>query len=205
MKVPEVDRRANGEAANTRGEKFVYGFSEDPGVEHDFVALCGGKGAGLMRMRQLGLPVPEGFVITTEACAGYLGSGELPGGLMAQVMDHLVRLEDATGRGCGDPENPLLVSVRSGASVSMPGMMDTVLNLGLNDATARGMAQITGDERFAHDSHRRFIQAFGEIVLKVPGHVFEDEIEKLKGERGVEADTELSAQDLEELVERFKG
>src|SRR5918999_2058042 len=205
MKVPEVDRRANGEAANTRGEKFVYGFSEDPGVEHDFVALCGGKGAGLMRMRQLGLPVPEGFVITTEACAGYLGSGELPRGLMAQVMDHLERLEDSTGRKFGDPENPLLVSVRSGAPISMPGMMDTVLNLGLNDATVRGMAEITGDERFAHDSHRRFIQAFGEIVLKVPGHVFEDEIEKLKGERGVEADTELSARDLEELVERFKG
>src|ERR671916_771919 len=205
MKVPEVDRRTTGEAANTRGEKLVYGFSEDPGAEDDLVALCGGKGAGLMRMRQLGLPVPEGFVITTEACAGYLGSGELPRGLMAQVMDHLERLEDSTGRKFGDPENPLLVSVRSGAPISMPGMMDTVLNLGLNDATVRGMAEITGDERFAHDSHRRFIQAFGEIVLKVPGHVFEDEIEELKGERGVEADTELSAQDLEKLVERFKG
>src|SRR5918997_3295618 len=204
MKVPEVDRRANGEAANTRGEKFVYGFSEDPGVEHDFVALCGGKGAGLMRMRQLGLPVPEGFVITTEACAGYLGSGELPRGLMAQVMDHLERLEDSTGRKFGDPENPLLVSVRSGAPISMPGMMDTVLNLGLNAATVDGLAKSTEDERFAQDSHRRFIQAFGEIVLKAPRHLFEEAIEKFKGERGVEADTELSAHDLEELVGRFK-
>src|ERR687893_958346 len=204
MKVPEVDRRANGEAANTRGEKFVYGFSEDPGVEHDFVALCGGKGAGLMRMRQLGLPVPEGFVITTEACAGYLRSGKLPEGLMVQVMDHLARLEEATGWGFGDPENPLLVSVRSGAPISMPGMMDTVLNLGLNEGTVHGLAKSTEDERFAQDSHRRFIQAFGEIVLKAPRHLFEEAIEKFKGERGVEADTELSAHDLEELVGRFK-
>src|ERR671917_381718 len=204
MKVPEVDSRANGEAANTRGEKFVYGFSEDPGVEHGFVALCGGKGAGLMRMRQLGLPVPEGFVITTEACAGYLGSGELPRGLMAQVMDHLERLEDSTGRKFGDPENPLLVSVRSGAPISMPGMMDTVLNLGLNDATVHGLAKSTEDERFAQDSHRRFIQAFGEIVLKVPRDLFEEAIQEIKGERGVETDTELSARDLEELVGRFK-
>ena len=205
MKVPETDRQADSGATDGRTtEKLVYGFSEDPGSEN-VLALCGGKGAGLMRMRHSGLPVPEGFIITTEACVSYTESGELPDGLMAEVIDHLTRLEEETGRRFGDPENPLLVSVRSGAPISMPGMMDTVLNLGLNDATARGMAKITGDERFAHDSHRRFIQAFGEIVLKVPGHVFEREIEKLKGERGVEADTELSAQDLQELVERFKG
>ncbi len=152
MKMPEADRRADGEAANTRGEKFVYGLSGDSGAEDDLVALCGGKGAGLMRMRQLGLPVSEGFVITTEACAAYLGSGELPGGLMAQVMDHLERLEKATGRAFGDPENPLLVSVRSGAPVSMPGMMDTVLNLGLNNATVHGLAKSTEDERFAQSN-----------------------------------------------------
>ena len=146
MKVPEADRQTNGEAANMRGEKLVYGFSEDPGAEDDLMALCEGKGAGLMRMRQLGLPVP----------------------------------------------------------VSMPGMMDTVLNLGLNDATVHGLAKSTKDQRFAHDSHRRFIQAFGEIVLKAPGHLFEEAIEEFKGERGVEADTELSAHDLEELVGRFK-
>jgi pyruvate, orthophosphate dikinase len=205
MKVPETDRQADSGATDGRTtEKLVYGFSEDPGSEN-VLALCGGKGAGLMRMRHSGLPVPQGFIITTEACVSYIASGELPEGLMAEVIDHLTRLEEETGRRFGDPENPLLVSVRSGAPISMPGMMDTVLNLGLNDATARGMAKITGDERFAHDSHRRFMQAFGEIVLKVPGHVFEIEIEKLKGERGVEADTELSAQDLQELVERFKG
>src|SRR5918994_1368068 len=205
MKVPEANRRATGQAANTRSEKLAYGFSEDPGAEDDLMALCGGKGAGLMRMRQLSLPVPEGFVITTEACAGYLRSGQLPGGLMAQVMDHLERLEEATGRGFGNPESPLLVSVRSGAPVSMPGMMDTVLNLGLNDATVHGLAKSTEDERFAHDSHRRFIQAFGEIVLKAPGHLFEEAIEEVKGERGVEADTDLSACDLEELAGRVKG
>jgi pyruvate,orthophosphate dikinase len=204
MKVPGADRRVDGEAANKRAERLVYGFSEDPGVEDGLVTLCGGKGAGLMRMRHLSLPVPEGFVITTEACAAYLGSGELPGGLMAQVMDHLERLEEATGRGFGDPENPLLVSVRSGAPVSMPGMMDTVLNLGLNDDTVHGLAKSTEDERFAQHSHRRFIQAFGEIVLKAPRHLFEDAIEEIKGERGVGADTELSAHDLEELVGRFK-
>src|SRR5215217_9152854 len=205
MKVPEADRQTNGEAANMRGEKLVYGFSEDPGAEDGLVALCGGKGAGLMRMRQLGLPVPEGFVITTEACAAYLRSRQLPGGLMAQVMDHLERLEEATGRGFGDLKNPLLVSVRSGAPISMPGMMDTVLNLGLNDATVHGLAKSTKDQRFAHDSHRRFIQAFGEIVLKAPRHLFEEAIEEIKDERGVEADTELSAFDLEELAVRFKA
>src|ERR687894_1194416 len=204
MKVPEVDRRANGEAANTRGEKFVYGFSEDPGVKHDFVALCGGKGAGLMRMRHSGLPVPEGFVITTEACVSYIESGKLPDGLMAEVSDHMARLEEETGRKFGDPENPLLVSVRSGALISMPGMMDTILNLGLNEGTVHGLAKSTEDERFAQDSHRRFIQAFGEIVLKVPRHLFEEAIQEIKGERGVETDTELSARDLEQLVGRFK-
>ncbi len=180
MKVSGADRRVDGEAANKRAERLVYGYSEDPGVEDGLVTLCGGKGAGLMRMRHLSLPVPEGFVITTEACAAYLGSGELPGGLMAQVMDHLERLEEATGRGFGDPENPLLVSVRSGAPVSMPGMMDTVLDLGLNDDTVHGLAKSTKDERFAQDSHRRFIQAFGEIVLKAPRYLFEDAIEEIK-------------------------
>ncbi len=183
--------------------KFVYGFSEDPG--EGALALCGGKGAGLMRMRGLGLPVPEGFIISTEACTRYMESGDLPEGLMAEVMDRLARLEEATGRRFGDPENPLLVSVRSGAPVSMPGMMDTVLNLGLGERTVGGLAKSTGDERFAYDSYRRFIQAFGEIVLKVPGHLFEEAIEEMKRERGVEADTELTAPDLRELVERFEG
>ena len=200
MKVPEADRQTSGEEARAG---FVYGFAEDLGSE-DVLALLGGKGAGLTQMRRSGLPVPEGFIITTEACVSYIRSGELPDGLMDEVMEHMARLEEETGRGFGDPENPLLVSVRSGAPISMPGMMDTVLNLGLNDDAVRGLARSTGDERFAQDAHRRFIQVFGEIVLKVPWHLFEEAIEELKNERGVGADTELAAGDLEELVGRFK-
>ena len=202
MKAPE-DRRTGDGTTEARAARFVYGFSDDLG-QGDVLALCGGKGSGLIRMRGLGLPVPEGFVITTEACVSYIGTDRMPEGLMDEVRENLGRVEEATGRGFGDPKNPLLVSVRSGAAVSMPGMMDTVLNLGLNDATVPGLAESTGDERFARDSHRRFVQAFGEIVLKTPGHLFEDAIEEMKEERGVEADTELTARDLEELAGRFK-
>jgi len=202
MKAPEEDRRTSDETVEATTGRFVYGFSDDLGPA-DVLALCGGKGSGLIRMRALGLPVPEGFVITTEACVSYIETGALPDGLMDEVNENLKRVEEATGRGFGDPEDPLLVSVRSGAAISMPGMMDTVLNLGLNDDTVRGLAESTGDERFARDSHRRFIQAFGEIVLKVPGHLFEEAIEALKKERGVEADTDLTADDLEELAGRF--
>ena len=202
MKAPE-DRRTD-EGTNEAGTgRMVYGFSDDLDGA-DILSLCGGKGSGLMRMRGLGLPVPEGFVITTEACVSYIGTGRMPDGLMDEVRENLARVEESTGMGFGDPKSPLLVSVRSGAAVSMPGMMDTVLNLGLNEATVLGLAESTGDERFARDSHRRFIQAFGEIVLKVPGDLFEDAIEEMKGERGVEADTDLTAEDLEELAGRFK-
>src|ERR671912_2451897 len=204
MKAPEEDRRTGGGAVEARIGRFVYGFSDNLGSA-DVLALCGGKGSGLIRMHGLGLPVPEGFVITTEACVFYIKTGEMPEGLMDEVKENLQRVEEATGPGFGHPENPLLVSVRSGAPISMPGMMDTVLNLGLGDATVRGLARSTGDERFAQDSHRRFIQVFGEIVLKVPGHLFEEAIEELKRERGVEADTELTVQDLGELVGRFKS
>ncbi len=190
MKAPEENRGMNGETTQARTGRFVYEFSDDVGSA-DVLALCGGKGAGLMRMRGLGLPVPEGFVITTEACVSYIKTREMPEGLLEEVKESLKRVEEATGRGFGDSKNPLLVSVRSGAAVSMPGMMDTVLNLGLNDATVGGLVESTGDERFARDSHRRFIQAFGEIVLGAPGHLFEDAIEDMKAERGVEADTEL--------------
>jgi pyruvate,orthophosphate dikinase len=203
MKTPEESRRLSDGVVGA-GTRFVYGFSDEPGTA-DILALCGGKGSGLMRMRSLGLPVPEGFVITTEACVSYIETGEMPEGLMDEVGRNLRRVEEATGRGFGEPENPLLVSVRSGAAISMPGMMDTVLNLGLNDATVRGLAASTGDERFARDSHRRFIQAFGEIVLKVPGHLFEDAIDETKESRGVSADTELTADDLVELAEKFRG
>lgn len=156
MKAPEEDRQTDGEAVGVRIRRFVYGFSDDLGSA-DVWTLCGGKGSGLIRMHGLGLPVPEGFVITTEACVFYIETGEMPEGLMDEVKENLQRVEEATGRGFGDAENPLLVSVRSGAPVSMPGMMDTVLNLGLNDATVHGLAQSTRDERFARDSHRRFI------------------------------------------------
>jgi pyruvate, orthophosphate dikinase len=200
MKAPEEDRRTE---ETTRTGRFVYGFADDVDSV-DVTALCGGKGSGLIGMRSLGLPVPEGFVITTEACVQYIESREMPPGLMDEVRENLKRLEAATGRGFGDGENPLLLSVRSGAPVSMPGMMDTVLNLGLNETTVDGLARSTGDERFARDSHRRFIQAFGEIVLGAPGHLFEDAIEEMKGERGVEADTDLTAADLEELAGRFR-
>ena len=143
MKAPEDHRTGEGTNGASAG-RFVYGFSDDLGPA-DILALCGGKGSGLMRMRGLGLPVPEGFVITTEACVSYIETGEMPDGLMDEGRENLGRVEEATGRGFGDPKDPLLVSVRSGAAVSMPGMMDTVLNLGLNDATVVGLAESTGD------------------------------------------------------------
>jgi pyruvate,orthophosphate dikinase len=183
------------------GGKLVYGFSEGSGEMND---LLGGKGGGLAAMSNLGLPVPPGFTITTEACRAYMETGSLPGGLMEAVSEHLRDLEEATGKRLGDPENPLLVSVRSGAAVSMPGMMDTVLNLGLNHDTVMGLARRTGEERFAYDSYRRFIQMFGDIVLKIPHERFEGALEDLKESRGVAEDTELSAGDLKELVRVYK-
>ncbi len=183
-------------------DRHVYRFSEGSAEMKD---LLGGKGAGLAAMSNLGLPVPPGFTITSEACRAYLEADELPEGLMEAVAGRVRGLEEETGKRLGDPEDPLLVSVRSGAAVSMPGMMDTVLNLGLNDATVEGLARRTGDERFARDSHRRFIQMFGDIVLKVDAERFEEALENLKRERGVEEDPELSADDLDELVSTFKG
>jgi pyruvate, orthophosphate dikinase len=181
--------------------KLVYGFSEGSEEMKD---LLGGKGAGLAEMTRLGLPVPPGFTITTEACQAYMEAEQLPDGLMEDVMEHLVQLEDATGKRLGDPGDPLLVSVRSGAAVSMPGMMDTVLNLGLNDTAVEGLARRTGDERFAYDSYRRLIQMFGDIVLKLEHGKFEEALEALKEESGVEEDPELSAEDLKGLIVTYK-
>jgi pyruvate,orthophosphate dikinase len=183
-------------------DRLVYGFSEGSAEMKD---LLGGKGAGLAAMSNLGLPVPPGFTITSEACRTYMEADELPEGLMKAVAGRVRGLEEETGKRLGDPEDPLLVSVRSGAAVSMPGMMDTVLNLGLNDATVEGLARRTRDERFARDSYRRFIQMFGDIVLRVDAERFEEALENLKRERGVEEDPELSADDLDELVSTFKG
>src|SRR5262252_1466068 len=182
---------------------YVHAFEEG---SKDEKYLLGGKGANLAEMTNLGLPVPPGFTITTEACNAYMAGGDrLPGGLMDEVAAALETLERKMGKRLGNDADPLLVSVRSGAPFSMPGMMDTVLNLGLNDHSVGGLAKQTGNERFAYDSYRRFVQMFGKIVLDVDGERFEDELEKLRHERGVATDPELSAADLAELVETFKG
>src|SRR3954462_2279160 len=145
--------------------------------------LLGGKGAGLAEMTTAGLPVPSGFTITTEACNDYFASGEkLPDGLWDDVLEAVKEVERETGKGFGDARNPLLVSVRSGAKFSMPGMMDTVLNLGLNDNSVKGLAALYGDERFANDSYRRFIQMYGKIVLDIPGEAFDHAFEAKKGD-----------------------
>jgi pyruvate,orthophosphate dikinase len=183
--------------------KYVYAFEEG---NRDQKYLLGGKGANLAEMTNLGLPVPPGFTITTEACKVYMaGHDTMPEGLMDEVAAALAALEAKMGKRLGDVDDPLLVSVRSGAPFSMPGMMDTVLNLGLNDTSVQGLAKQTHNERFAFDSYRRFVQMFGKIVLDVPGDAFEHALEQLREERGVATDPELSADDLRGLVETFKG
>ncbi len=183
-------------------KRYVFDFEEGDASKKE---LLGGKGANLAEMTRLGFPVPPGFTITTEACLDYLKTGGFPAGLWDEVIEAVRRLEAKTGKKVGDPENTLLVSVRSGAPLSMPGMMDTVLNLGLNDETVKGLIAKTNDERFAYDSYRRFIQMFSDIVLKVERNIFEREIERKKQEKGVKLDTELTADDWKELVEVFKG
>ncbi len=183
--------------------KYVYDFSEG---NKDMKDLLGGKGANLAEMSNLGLPVPPGFTISTDACNAYLGGHGFPEGLLDEVNAHLRGLETAMGRRLGDIENPLLVSVRSGAKYSMPGMMDTVLNLGLNDRSVLGLARQAGSDRFAFDSYRRFIQMFGKIVMDIPGEAFEGELERAKHRKGPDAkDTDLAAIDMMDLVERFKA
>ncbi|MFG2088540.1 pyruvate, phosphate dikinase [Spirillospora sp. NPDC048824] len=182
--------------------KLVYDFTEG---RKDLNDLLGGKGANLAEMAGLGLPVPPGFTITTEAYRAYLAAGREPAGLREAVSAHLAALEAKAGRALGEPGDPLLVSVRSGAKFSMPGMMDTVLNVGLNDVTLAGLAARTGDARFAWDSYRRLIQMFGKTVLGVPGEPFEDALDKAKRHKGVAADADLGVQELEILVGTFKG
>jgi pyruvate,orthophosphate dikinase len=183
--------------------QYVYDFDEPCEGGRD---LLGGKGVGLAEMTQLGIPVPAGFTITTEACRAYMWGGKrLPEGLEEEVEEHLQRLEQRTGKRVGDPRDPLLVSVRSGAAVSMPGMMDTILNLGLNDESVRGLAESTGNARFAYDSYRRLIQMYGEVVEGIDGHRLEEELSSLKRERGASQDVDLSADDLAGLVDTFKG
>jgi pyruvate,orthophosphate dikinase len=185
------------------GTKRVYDFSEGSREMRD---LLGGKGANVAEMTRLGLPVPKGFTITTATCIDYLAAGhEFPTGLDDEVSGHLATLEEVVGKRLGDAENPLLVSVRSGAKFSMPGMMDTVLNLGLNDASVEGLARRTGNPRFAFDSYRRFIQMFGDVVAGVEKDHFEQALSALKEARGAAQDVDLSADDLRELVETYEG
>ena len=187
--------------------KWVYSFgggSADGAAE--MRNLLGGKGANLAEMSSIGLPVPPGFTITTELCTYYYDNGRVyPDALTAQVKDALAKIEAEVGTKFGDKDNPLLVSVRSGARASMPGMMDTVLNLGLNDMTVAGLAAKSGDERFAYDSYRRFIQMYSDVVLEVDHYHFEDILEAMKDEKGVSLDTELSADDMKELVKEYKA
>lgn len=182
--------------------KYVYDFSEGDKSMKD---LLGGKGANLAEMTKLGLPVPPGFTITTEACRAYLKDSTVPESLATEVTRALRGVEDQMGRHLGDPSDPLLVSVRSGAKFSMPGMMETVLNIGLNDESVLGLAAVSGNERFAWDSYRRLIQMFGKTVLDIDGDLFSDALDDLKAARGVKGDTELTAEDLKGLVETFKG
>ncbi|WP_406353661.1 pyruvate, phosphate dikinase [Streptomyces sp. NBC_01635] len=196
-KDPHVGQQGH----SVEGVKFVYDFTEG---NKDLKDLLGGKGANLAEMTNLGLPVPPGFTITTEACKVYLESGTEPAALRDEVSAHLDALEAAMGKKLGQPDNPLLVSVRSGAKFSMPGMMDTVLNIGLSDKSVQGLAKQAGDDRFAWDSYRRLIQMFGKTVLGVDGELFEDALDAAKAAKKVTVDTELEAADLKKLVTKFK-
>ena len=184
-------------------QKFIYLLSEGNGNMRE---LLGGKGANLAEMTNLGMPVPQGFTITTEACTQYYADGEkISDEIQAQIMEYIGKLEQIAGKRFGDEENPLLVSVRSGARASMPGMMDTILNLGLNDRVVESFAKKTGNPRFAYDSYRRFIQMYADVVMEVGKKYFEDLIDEMKEKKGVKLDTELTADDLKELAEQFKA
>ncbi|MEG1993795.1 MAG: pyruvate, phosphate dikinase, partial [Oscillospiraceae bacterium] len=183
--------------------KYVYDFREGNGQMR---ALLGGKGANLAEMTCLNMPVPQGFTVTTEACTRYYQDNKtIEKEIITEIFEHLETLEKESGKKLGDAKNPLLVSVRSGARASMPGMMDTVLNLGLNDEVVKGVAEITNNERFAYDSYRRFIQMFADVVMEVPKPKFEALIDEMKEKKGVKQDTELTADDLKELVSQFKA
>ena len=183
--------------------KYVYLFSEG---NKDMRELLGGKGANLAEMTKAGMPVPQGFTISTEACTQYYKDGrKINDEIQAQIYEYLGKMEEVCGKKFADPENPLLVSVRSGARASMPGMMDTILNLGLNDVVVEGLAKFTNNPRFAYDSYRRFIQMFSDVVMELPKPEFEKIIDQKKEEKGVTQDTELDTEDMKDLVKRFKA
>ena len=185
------------------GKKYVYLFTEGNGTMRE---LLGGKGANLAEMTNLGLPVPQGFTITTEACTQYYEDGKkINDEIQAEIMEYITKMEEITGKKFGDKENPLLVSVRSGARASMPGMMDTILNLGLNEDVVEVMAEKSGNPRWAYDCYRRFIQMYSDVVMEVGKKYFEELIDKMKNEKGVKQDTELTAEDLKTLAEQFKS
>ena len=187
-------------------KKFVYQFKEASQLDCDRRALFGGKGANLAEMTKLGMPVPQGFTITTEACTQYYLDGEkINDEIQAQIMENIAKLEKLVGKEFGSLDNPLLVSVRSGARASMPGMMDTILNLGLNDEVVVRFAEKTGNPRFAYDSYRRFIQMYSDVVMEVGKKYFEQLIDEMKEKKGVKLDTELNADDLKALAEQFKA
>ena len=184
-------------------KKYVYLFKEGNATMRN---LLGGKGANLAQMTKIGLPVPQGFTITTEACNKYYDDGEkLSNDVQAQIFDALAKTEKITGKTLGDVKNPLLVSVRSGARASMPGMMDTILNLGINDKVVEGLAELTGNRRFAYDSYRRFIQMFSDVVMEIDRLNFEEEMDKIKEAKGYTKDTDLTEEDLVELVKNYKA
>ncbi len=184
-------------------KKYCYLFSEGDASMRE---LLGGKGANLAEMTKIGLPVPQGFTISTEACTQYYEDGrQINDGIMAEIMEYIVKMEEVTGKKFGDLENPLLVSVRSGARASMPGMMDTILNLGLNEQVVEVMAKKSGNARWAYDCYRRFIQMYSDVVMEVGKKYFEELIDKMKEEKGVKLDVELTAEDLKELAEQFKA
>ena len=190
-------------------KKFLYLFKEGHdafgGDQTTMKNTLGGKGAGLAEMTHAGMPVPQGFTITTEACTQYYADNrEINDEIKADIFKYMGILEEQTGKTFGSIENPLLVSVRSGARQSMPGMMDTILNLGLNDEAVEGLAKKTGNARFAYDCYRRFVQMFADVVMMVPKSLFEVEIDKMKEAKGVKNDVDLTAEDLKELVGVFK-
>src|SRR3954464_6603408 len=194
-------------AASGKSVKRVYFFGNGKAEGNAGMKdLLGGKGANLADMTLVPLPVPPGFTITTDTCGDYNDAGQvLPRGLMEEVRTNIAKVEKATGKRFGDAKNPLLVAARSGAKFSMPGMMDTVLNIGLNDQVVDGLAKLAGNERFAYDSYRRLINMFGDTVMGVDHHHFEHELSDVKSAKGVQLDTELDVDGLKDVVSRYKN